>query len=77
MLIFTAANKQKKQGAGSPAQVRKNFARHVDLFVDAGDLAPADPSTVIDFQDGQFEVTRAGALSDAEITTFLNSCRAS
>ena len=35
--------RERKQGAGSPAQVRKNFVNKLDLFIDAGDLPAEAP----------------------------------
>lgn len=64
-LLVSSANREAKQGAGSAAQVRKNFANRIDLFVDAGDLPPGPSSTVVAIVDGQVKVTRPGAI-DAE-----------
>ena len=66
-LLVSSANKQKKAGAGSPAQVRKNFSSRIDLFIDAGDLPPASPSTVVDFQKGVPKIIRPGAIPEDEI----------
>ena len=66
-LLVSSANKEKKSGAGSPAQVRKNFVSRVDLFVDAGDLPPSASSTVVDVSDGKIVITRPGALSQEQI----------
>lgn len=70
-LLVSSANKQKKQGAGSPAQVRKSFFGKVDLFVDAGDLPDSPASTVIDVNDQGFTVTRQGKLESQEIRAGL------
>lgn len=61
-VLVSSANRQKKQGAGSPAQVRKNFVSHIDLFVDAGDLPPCPPSTVVAVEEGGPVVIRPGAI---------------
>jgi L-threonylcarbamoyladenylate synthase len=62
-LLVSSANKEAKAGEGSPAQVRKSFSAHVDLFVDRGDLAPEQPSTVVEVHDGEVVVERAGTVS--------------
>jgi len=64
-LLVSSANREARQGAGSAAQVRKNFVGRVELFIDAGDLAPGPSSTVVAIVDDQVKVTRPGAI-DAE-----------
>jgi L-threonylcarbamoyladenylate synthase len=66
-LLVSSANIEKKQGAYSAAQVRKNFFSSVDLFFDADDLASKPSSTVVNVQDGLIKVIREGAVSEAEI----------
>lgn len=66
-LLVSSANKERKQGAYSPAQVRQTFAGRIDLFVDAGDLSPGTPSTVIAVDDGAFKIVRQGVLPEARI----------
>ena len=68
-LLVSSANKEDKAGDGSPAQIRKSFSAHVDLFLDRGDLAPEPPSTVVEVQDGQVIVDRAGSIPAAELTS--------
>jgi len=70
-LLVSSANREARQGAESPAQVRKNFVGRVDLMLDAGDLKPGRKSSVIDFQDGAVKVTREGAVTEADILTAL------
>jgi L-threonylcarbamoyladenylate synthase len=62
-VLVSSANREKKQGAGSPAQVRKNFVHHVDLFVDAGDLPPAGSSTVVSVSGALPEIVRPGVIA--------------
>lgn len=69
-LLVSSANKGTRQGAGSPAQIRKNFVGRIDVFVDAGDLQPGEASTVVDIVDGQAQVTRAGSI-EAELLALL------
>jgi L-threonylcarbamoyladenylate synthase len=66
-LLASSANKEARAGDGSPAQVRKSFAPHVDLFVDQGDLRPLPPSTVVDVRDGEVVIERAGAVTEQSI----------
>lgn len=67
-LLVSSANREKKGGDTSPAQVRKNFANRVTLFVDKGDLAAEPPSTVVDVQNDSLVVTRQGSIPAATIT---------
>ncbi|MFH1808116.1 MAG: L-threonylcarbamoyladenylate synthase [Pseudomonadota bacterium] len=67
-LLVSSANKQRKQGAASPAQIRKNFVGRVDLFVEDGDLASRPASTVVSLDGERVSVTRAGALSEEQIS---------
>ena len=66
-LLISSANIEKKKGAYSLAQVRKNFHHTLDLFIYAGDLQPAPASTVVDICDGEISVVRPGGLSEEEI----------
>ena len=66
-VLVSSANKERKAGAGSPAQVRKTFRGQVDVFLDAGDLPPAPSSTVVDLREGQLVVTRPGAITQEQI----------
>lgn len=76
-VLVSSANKESKAGAGSPAQVRKTFRAQVDLFLDAGDLAPGTSSTVVDVREGQLVVTRPGAVSQDQIDAVRASVSAS
>ena len=62
-LLVSSANKEKKHGETSPAQIRKNFANRVALFVDRGDLAPEPLSTIIEIVDDKIVITRQGAIA--------------
>ena len=66
-LLVSSANPESKHGESSPAQVRKNFLGRVDLFVDAGDLPPAPPSTVVDPDAQGLVITREGAVAHADV----------
>lgn len=62
-LLVSSANRQKKAGESSPAQVRKTFGRRLELFLDGGDLAPGPKSTVVDIVDGKVVIEREGAIA--------------
>jgi L-threonylcarbamoyladenylate synthase len=66
-LLVSSANRERRSGESSPAQVRKTFANQVDLFVDQGDLAPGPVSTVVDVKDGKVLVERAGAVTGEQL----------
>lgn len=70
-VLVSSANREKKQGAGSPAQIRKNFGNLIDLFIDAGDLQKEDSSTVVDVLDGKVHITRPGAFEAELLQAFL------
>ncbi|MFU8806216.1 MAG: L-threonylcarbamoyladenylate synthase, partial [Bradymonadaceae bacterium] len=72
-ILVSSANKGKKHGESSPAQIRKNFMGRVDIFIDAGDLRSSASSTVVDIVAGQVVVTRPGAISQDEIEAALAS----
>jgi len=69
-LLVSSANKEKRHGASSPAQVRKNFVSRVDFFVDEGDLAPHSASTIIAVHDGAIEVRREGAITSEQLSRY-------
>jgi L-threonylcarbamoyladenylate synthase len=68
-VLVSSANREKKHGARSPAQVRKTFFGRVNLFLDAGDLAVQPASTIVDFHQGEPVITRVGAISGDQIQT--------
>lgn len=70
-LLISSANRTKKSGAQSLAQVRKNFGNLARLLIDDGDLPPAAPSTVLDITPDGWTLVREGAISRAEIETTL------
>jgi L-threonylcarbamoyladenylate synthase len=73
-LLVSSANRQRKAGASSPAQIRKNFMSKVALFIDAGDLSAGQPSTVVRVNyEGQLDVTRPGAISLARLEEAMSS----
>ena len=70
-LLVSSANREKKHGASSPALIQKNFMRHVSIFVNAGDIPESQPSTVIDFDNGEPFVKREGSITQNQIDTIL------
>jgi L-threonylcarbamoyladenylate synthase len=70
-ILVSSANRAQKTGAASPAQIRKNFAAQVDLFLDAGDLPSSAASTVVDIVEGKAIVTRAGAITQEQLDAVL------
>ncbi len=61
-LLVSSANRGRKSGETSPAQIRQNFLGRVDFFLDAGDLSPVPGSTVIDVGKKGVDVIRSGAV---------------
>jgi tRNA threonylcarbamoyl adenosine modification protein (Sua5/YciO/YrdC/YwlC family) len=70
-LLVSSANLSSKRGAHSLAQVKKNFGRTVELLVDAGDIAPAEKSTLVDVSNGSPSVIRAGAVTEERVLAAL------
>lgn len=70
-LLVSSANLASKHGAHSLAQVKKNFGRSLDLLVEAGDLTPAERSTLVDVTGEAASVVRAGAISEERVRAAL------
>lgn len=70
-LLVSSANRERKNGASSPAMIQKNFISHVGIFVTAGDIPDSLPSTVIDFVDGEPVLKREGSLPRERIDAVL------
>lgn len=70
-LLVSSANRERKNGASSPAMIQKNFISHVGIFVTAGDIPDLLPSTVIDFVDGEPVLKREGSLPRERIDAVL------
>lgn len=66
-VLISSANLSRKVGAGSVAQIRKNFGRGVNLMVNAGDLNSNKSSTVIDVTGPKPVLVRPGEISLEEI----------
>ncbi len=73
-VLVSSANRSKKVGATSVASIRQQFARSIDLFIEAGDMPNSPPSTVVEFsKGGELKVVRAGEVSEDEIRSALAS----
>lgn len=66
-LLLSSANLEKKPGASSASAVKQRFVHSVDIWVDAGDVPPAPPSTIVEVTDGGFTILREGAITRADI----------
>lgn len=70
-LLVSSANLAAKHGANSLAQVKKNFGHTVELLVDAGDIQPAEKSTLVDVSGATPTVVRVGAVSEEQVRAAL------
>jgi L-threonylcarbamoyladenylate synthase len=66
-LLLSSANLEQKAGASSATVVQQRFGRAVDILVDAGEMRPGLPSTIVEVTDGSWSIVRAGAVSLADI----------
>lgn len=67
-MLISSANRSKKSGAQSIAQVRKNFGNLADLLLDDGDLAAGSASTIVDVSAEGWSMVREGSIKASEIT---------
>lgn len=70
-LLVSSANIENKPGATSASAVRQRFDRSVDIWIDAGDIKPEPPSTLIDISETGWELVREGAIARAVIERAL------
>lgn len=70
-VLVSSANLSRKVGASSVAQIKKNFTHTVDLLIDAGDIPPGPPSTIVDLTEGEPKILREGAIPAARIREVL------
>jgi len=70
-ILLSSANLEKKPGANSAVAVRQRFTHSVDVWVDAGDVPPAPPSTIAEVTESGFTILREGAVTRAEIERAL------
>jgi L-threonylcarbamoyladenylate synthase len=66
-LLLSSANIEQKPGASSAATVRQRFLNAIDIWVDAGDVPPSPPSTIVEVTEREWKVIRDGAISAADI----------
>jgi len=71
-LVSTSANISGKEIPTSIAEIEKIFSSKVDLFINAGNLPPSLPSTIIDITSGTVEMIREGAIKKEEFSEFLD-----
>ena len=70
-MLVSSANRSRKHGAQSVAQVRKNFGTALDILVDGGDISPGKPSTIVDATDSTWSLVREGEVSTEEIARLV------
>lgn len=66
-VLVSSANLEHKPGAASAAAVRQRFSNTVTLWIDAGDVAAAPPSTLVEVSADGWKVVRAGAVAATEV----------
>jgi L-threonylcarbamoyladenylate synthase len=70
-MLVSSANRSRKTGAQSLAQVKQNFGNLVDLLIDGGDLPAGKPSTIVDVSAKGWKVIREGSIPSASLTEAL------
>jgi len=70
-VLVSSANIENKPGASSADVVRKRFERMLDIWVDAGDVRPEPPSTLVEVDENDWKLVREGAVSRAVIEQAL------
>ncbi len=66
-LLMSSANLEQKPGASSAATVRQRFVNAVDVWVDAGDVKPGPPSTIVEITETSWKIVREGAVPLADL----------
>jgi L-threonylcarbamoyladenylate synthase len=72
-LLLSSANLEQKPGASSAATIRQRFVHSVDIWVDAGDVKPAKPSTLVEITETSWKILREGAVPLADVQTATSS----
>ena len=70
-VVASSANRERRPGESSVAQVRRTFGQHISAMIDAGDLQKSAPSTVIQVNDDMLKLVRPGAINDEDIRSVL------
>lgn len=76
-VMVSSANLDNKPGSSSAAAVRQRFERTLDIWVDAGDVRPSTPSTLVELTDTSWSIVRDGALDRAAIERTLGAAATS
>jgi L-threonylcarbamoyladenylate synthase len=66
-VLLSSANLEQKPGASSAAAVQQRLGRAIDIWIDAGDIQPGPPSTIVEVTDTSWTVIREGAVPRADI----------
>ena len=70
-LLLSSANLANKTGATSSAAVRQRFVGKVDVWIDAGDVKPTAPSTIVSLSEDAWKVVREGDITRPQIEAAL------
>ncbi len=70
-LLVSSANIENKPGSTSASAVKQRFERTVDLWVDAGDVRPEPPSTLVELTETAWKLVREGTITRAAIERAL------
>jgi L-threonylcarbamoyladenylate synthase len=70
-LVVSSANLENKPGSGSAATVQTRFQRTVDVWVDAQDIPPELPSTLVELTEQGWKIIRDGVVTHDAITRAL------
>ncbi len=70
-VLVSSANLESKPGASSAAAVKQRFERTVDIWVDAGDVKPEPPSTLVEVTAEDWKIVREGAIKRAALEKAL------
>ena len=71
-LLVSSANREKKAGDTSVAQIKQTFGNKVDIFLDRGDLQALPASTVVDIVNGKVKIERQGSVAEERIVSAAN-----
>ncbi|HVV88285.1 MAG TPA: L-threonylcarbamoyladenylate synthase [Kofleriaceae bacterium] len=66
-LLLSSANLEQKPGASSGNVVQQRFGRTVDIWIDAGEMKPGLPSTIVELTETAWTIIRDGAVSRAAL----------
>ena len=70
-VLVSSANISQKGGAGSLAQVKKNFGRTISLIIEDGDISSPRSSTLVDVTREIPKIIRTGVVSEKTILETL------